>query len=171
MQLSQRSRNVYIFSHSYFYFLSRKYRIFGKKNYYLFFEKIGEPKTFFSEIFCITWNVLDQNCFADCMRDEECSGMQPNCINCIQSCAATKIIIQEKVIEIMSHRIYDSYLGFWGNFRFLALISEGNSYFLPKFRLLTTFSEMWQNFRFLTKISISDKNLDYSPKFRLLSKI
>ena len=144
MQLSQRSRNVYIFSHSYFYFLSRKYRIFGKKNYYLFFEKIGEPKTFFSEIFCITWNVLDQNCFADCLRDEECSGMQPNCINCIQSCAATKIIIQEKVIEIMTHKIYDSYLRFCENL------------------------DLWPlflGFDFLIK------NFDVSPKFIYLTKL
>lgn len=37
----------------------------------------------------------DQNCFGDCLRQDDCTGMQDTCINCIQSCAAAKIVIQE----------------------------------------------------------------------------
>lgn len=37
----------------------------------------------------------DQNCFADCLKVDECAGMQPKCVNCIESCAATKIVVQE----------------------------------------------------------------------------
>ena len=34
-------------------------------------------------------------CFAECLEAADCDGMESECIECIESCAATKVVIKE----------------------------------------------------------------------------
>merc|ERR1712062_800092 len=39
----------------------------------------------------------DVKCFADCLEESDCDGMENECVDCIETCAATKLVVKESL--------------------------------------------------------------------------